>query len=273
MTVSTTIMARLKDHWAVSAVSPSDLHRAFQIAEIRLVRSAVGSQIAIDSVEAPNDASILDRVAVAFELAAVEGLGALLHSSTDDESKRLREQAQSAANCAFELRRAVRVAGSSEERVSQVLQLAALGYCGDRWSDLRRWLREHPEETQSPSVAEATWDRRVLFRVYDCWIRLLRKNRWDDLDGIREIVGGLRSDQATYEAGLFEAEVDSASQEHCLCREIVDQFREAFGMSPKVREHFTNSRIDFLKGIRAVIDNRIEHLSNTGQRGTKIAVE
>ena len=62
-------------------------------------------------------------------------------------------------------------------------------------------------------------------------------------------------------------------QERCLCREIVDQFREAFGVSPKVREHFTNSRIEFLKGIRAVIDNRIEHLSSAGQRGTKIAVE
>ena len=62
-------------------------------------------------------------------------------------------------------------------------------------------------------------------------------------------------------------------QERCLCREIVNQFREAFGMSPEVREHFTNSRIEFLKGIRAVIDSRIEHLSKTGQRGTKIAVE
>ena len=61
--------------------------------------------------------------------------------------------------------------------------------------------------------------------------------------------------------------------ERCLCREIVDQFREAFGVSPKVREHFTNSRIEFLKGIRAVIDSRIEHLSNTARRGTKIAVE
>jgi hypothetical protein len=62
-------------------------------------------------------------------------------------------------------------------------------------------------------------------------------------------------------------------QERCLCREIVNQFRDAFGVSPQVREHFTNSRIEFLKGIRAVIDSRIEHLSNTGQRGTKIAVE
>ena len=46
-----------------------------------------------------------------------------------------------------------------------------------------------------------------------------------------------------------------------------------FGVSPQVREHFTNSRIEFLKGIRAVIDSRIEHLSNAGQRGTKISVE
>jgi hypothetical protein len=63
------------------------------------------------------------------------------------------------------------------------------------------------------------------------------------------------------------------NQERCLCREIVSQFKEAFGVSPKVREHFTNSRIEFLKGIRAAIDSRIEHLSNAGQRGTKIAVE
>jgi hypothetical protein len=64
-----------------------------------------------------------------------------------------------------------------------------------------------------------------------------------------------------------------ATQERCLCREMVNQFRDAFGLSPEVREHFTNSRIEFLKGIRAVIDSRIEHLSNAGQRGTKIAVE
>jgi hypothetical protein len=62
-------------------------------------------------------------------------------------------------------------------------------------------------------------------------------------------------------------------QERCLCREIVDRFSDVFGVSPKVREHFTNSRIEFLKGIRAVIDSRIEHLSASAQRGTKIAVE
>lgn len=62
-------------------------------------------------------------------------------------------------------------------------------------------------------------------------------------------------------------------QERCLCREVVDQVREVFGVSPNVKQHFTNSRIEFLKGIRAIIDSRIEHLSGAAQPGTKIAVE
>ncbi len=61
--------------------------------------------------------------------------------------------------------------------------------------------------------------------------------------------------------------------ERCLCREVVDQVREVFGVSPEVKEHFTNSRIEFLKGIRAIIDSRIDRLSQAGQRGTRIAVE
>jgi hypothetical protein len=62
--------------------------------------------------------------------------------------------------------------------------------------------------------------------------------------------------------------------ERCLCRELVDQVRECLGVSPQVREHFMNSRVEFLKGIRAIIDSRIEQLSRSGQQhGTKIAVE
>jgi hypothetical protein len=61
--------------------------------------------------------------------------------------------------------------------------------------------------------------------------------------------------------------------ERCLCREVLEQVREVLGVSPQVHEHFTNSRIEFLKGIRAIIDSRIERLSRASQRGTKIAVD
>jgi hypothetical protein len=74
-----------------------------------------------------------------------------------------------------------------------------------------------------------------------------------------------------------EATQQNASQpaihERCLWCEVIEQVREHLSLSPDVREHFTNSRIEFLKGIRAVIDSRIEHLSSKSQRGAKIAVE
>jgi hypothetical protein len=59
----------------------------------------------------------------------------------------------------------------------------------------------------------------------------------------------------------------------CLCFEILDHLHECFHVSPAVRQHLSNSRIEFLKAIRGAIDQRIEHLSNSGQRGAKIAVE
>jgi len=40
-----------------------------------------------------------------------------------------------------------------------------------------------------------------------------------------------------------------------------------------VKQHLANSRVEFLKAIRQVIDDRIEHLSAQGQKGTKVAVE
>ena len=61
--------------------------------------------------------------------------------------------------------------------------------------------------------------------------------------------------------------------ERCLCREAIDELREFLGVSPAVREHLRSSRIEFLKAIRTVIDERIEHLSAPSQRGTKVAVE
>jgi len=59
----------------------------------------------------------------------------------------------------------------------------------------------------------------------------------------------------------------------CPCREVVDTVRELLGISPAVRQHLTNSRVEFLKAIRQVLDDRIAHLSSRAQQGTKVAVE
>jgi hypothetical protein len=44
--------------------------------------------------------------------------------------------------------------------------------------------------------------------------------------------------------------------------------------SEGTKDHFRNSRIEFLKGVRSLIDDRIEHLSrDEGQKGTHVTVE
>jgi hypothetical protein len=64
------------------------------------------------------------------------------------------------------------------------------------------------------------------------------------------------------------------AQVHCLC----------MGMGPKVTgllqcgsesawQHLRNARVEFLKAIRTLIDERIDYLTKTQKKGTTVAVE
>jgi hypothetical protein len=59
----------------------------------------------------------------------------------------------------------------------------------------------------------------------------------------------------------------------CACGELTEAVSELFGFSPSVKQHLHNSRIEFLKALREVIDSRIDHLSGHEPKGTKVAVE
>ena len=43
--------------------------------------------------------------------------------------------------------------------------------------------------------------------------------------------------------------------------------------SDATQNHFRNSRIEFLKGLRSLIDDRIAHLSRDERKGTTVTVE
>jgi len=43
--------------------------------------------------------------------------------------------------------------------------------------------------------------------------------------------------------------------------------------SEATRDHFRTSRVEFLKGLRSLIDDRIAHLSKDESKGTKVTVE
>ena len=41
----------------------------------------------------------------------------------------------------------------------------------------------------------------------------------------------------------------------------------------ETQKHFRNARVEMLKGMRTLLDARIEHLSKQASKGTKITVE
>jgi hypothetical protein len=44
-------------------------------------------------------------------------------------------------------------------------------------------------------------------------------------------------------------------------------------VSDSTRGHFRNSRVEFLKGLRSLLDERISHLSREESKGTRVTVE
>ena len=62
----------------------------------------------------------------------------------------------------------------------------------------------------------------------------------------------------------------------CGCKGTGPRFTSwAKGLEPPtaVTDHFRQAGVEFLKGIRELVDNRIQSLSNSGAKGTKVTVE
>ncbi|MXY06934.1 MAG: DEAD/DEAH box helicase [Gammaproteobacteria bacterium] len=210
MSLSESALDGLNDHWAVAAIGSADLALISERVNERLADRAVGNQIAFSYVLEPDDDRLLQRAALAYELAAIEGLDELSRPAGENSS--LRDRASAASYRAFEIRRLLPLPADAHDRLYFVLQISATAYCGDRWTDLRRWFSEEESATATPTVADVPWDRRLLYRLFECWIRLFRKDGWDDLDRIREIIAGLRADQHTHENHVLNNDSETADR-------------------------------------------------------------
>lgn len=217
MSLSEAALNALTSHWAIEAIGEEKVKKALCLVNEHLAERSVGEQIHFSFEHTADDAELLNRVALAYEFTAIEGLDEL--SRPSGAGQELRERTTAAAYRAFEIRRALPTPINTNERVYSILHLSGLAYCGDRWSDLRRWYKENGDFLVSPSVANASWDYRVLFRLFDCWIRLFRKDGWNDLDQIREIVSGLRDDQREREAELLDG--SSQASDHSMALRLV----------------------------------------------------
>jgi len=59
----------------------------------------------------------------------------------------------------------------------------------------------------------------------------------------------------------------------CPCQQIADGIRQLLGVPESAKQHLNNSRVEFLKALRALLNARIESLSGQTRKDTKVAVE
>ncbi len=64
-----------------------------------------------------------------------------------------------------------------------------------------------------------------------------------------------------------------AAAETCLCCEAQRLIAQMLRLPDPTRQHLRNARIEFLKAIRSLIDERIAQLARSETKGTKVAVE
>jgi hypothetical protein len=68
----------------------------------------------------------------------------------------------------------------------------------------------------------------------------------------------------------------SDAKPNCVCGGAGPAFTEFLrniGPGEGAKNHFSQARVEFLKGLRSMIDAKIEELSKTEERGTKVNVE
>jgi hypothetical protein len=75
---------------------------------------------------------------------------------------------------------------------------------------------------------------------------------------------------------MTETSQTASEQADCACKRMkkgLDDFVNMFLPPESATRHFKEARLEMLRGFRAILDARIEHLSGGGAQGTRVTVE
>lgn len=169
------------ESWIIESLGADKIRKATEESGRRRLRSALG----VEGGALASDER-MQFVANALELRAF----GLLDS---DDAEALRHASMEA----FQVARSLPRGPLPLEAAADLVRLGCLGILGDRGADVRRILLD--EGLPVLPLDATDWRTRVSASILDIWLRLFRKQHWDDLDAVQQRVASLRAAQRTHE--------------------------------------------------------------------------
>ena len=177
------------ESWIVDSLGVEKVHHATTEAGRRRLRDALGI----------SGTGRLDDDHLRFVANALELRVTVLLDDGDPEDLR------AVAAEAFQVTRVLPHGGTPTETAQSLVRLGCLGVLGERGADVKRLLGANGWPALPLDADD--WGQRAWSVILDVWLRLLRKQGWDDLDAVQVRVADLRASQRDYEPGfLHEAE-------------------------------------------------------------------
>lgn len=205
-------LKKIEKCWPVLAVGDDKLRQSIlQFSKAKLVENAVGEQLTLHLDDSFSDEDALRRLAMAYEMVAIEGMHDFINHTDNDE---LQDQFLAGSRRAFEIYRVLEIPENDELKfIFHLLHLSALAYCGDCWTDLKHIYDDWSGKIDNLSPDRMTeWDQRILFYLFDCWVSLFRKNSWQDLTNITTAISKLRDEQTQYEDDYLKTDSNNKNK-------------------------------------------------------------
>ncbi|NPV70372.1 MAG: DEAD/DEAH box helicase [Firmicutes bacterium] len=186
---------RIPQSWAIEAFGKGRLVEALHIAERQILQRSFGELLKPSCFLSDRECELVDEAVHACEIAALEWWQAARYPS-EDQTEELRKFSD-ACTIAFTLVRSLPVPNLPEARASHILRCIALGYLADRHTDVQRWICDTIGDDMTLSLEG--WDGLLASKILETWVRLVRRESWDEVNQIAGIISFLRHQQHEYE--------------------------------------------------------------------------
>ncbi len=184
-----------------------------------------------------------------------------------DDEKRV-ESLRSAAAETFRIGRTLPWPDEAPVASEWIVRIGCLAVLGDRSADFRRILLQ--ESLPELPLESSDWGVRVWASVLDVWIRLLRKQGWDDLDGVRNRIAEIRNAQRDVEpAFLKSAEQRKDARPAWKLMAEYHLAKAAEILSVYLSQGAVDGRYDIREQLEAQFDRAV----NAASRGQLVEIE